>query len=454
MNYTCKTTKDTQAELEITVVPADYEKHVNSAATRLAERANIKGFRKGKAPFEVVKRELGEMAIMQEALEDIIKESYYQAVTEEKLETLGMPQINIEKLAPANDVVYSATVALMPKVKLPELKKIKVEKKEADISDEQITETLDMLRGMQAVEVAKDSAAEGTDKLILDMDMKIDNVPVEGGQAKDHQVYLSEKHYIPGFAEQVEGLKKDDTKDFTLEFPDTHYQKHLAGKKVDFSVKVKGVFERQLPEVNDEFAKKLGQESAEKLQGLLRSNLLKEQEQKHMQAAEIEILEKLIEKTKFDPIPEVLLNSEREKMFYELQRDLERNGIELKKYLEDIKKTEKELFEDFKEKAEKRAKAALVSRQVALDYEVKVSDEELEAELETLRETYKDNEQYLENLKRFDVKDSIASAMQNKKVMQFLKAKILGEQIMDDKNLKDLGCCDHAHEEGHTHDHK
>ena len=243
MSHAKKDLKNSQVELTITVEAADYQPMLEAAAVRLSERANIKGFRKGKAPFDIVKKELGEMAIMQEALEDIIKKTFFDAVKSEELDTIGMPQINIEKLAPGNDIVYKAVVALIPGVKLPDVKKIKVTKDEAKVDDKKMDETLEALRGMHATEVIKDGAATGTDKLVLDMDMLIDNVPLEGGQAKEHQVYLSEDHYIPGFNKNVEGMKKGEEKEFSLDFPETHYQKHLAGKKVDFKVKVKDVYE-------------------------------------------------------------------------------------------------------------------------------------------------------------------------------------------------------------------
>lgn len=453
MSHTYKTLDNSQAELIITVLPSEYEHHLISTAKKLSIRTAIKGFRKGMAPYAVIERELGKMMILQEALESIVKETFYKAVIEEKLETLGMPEINIEKLAPGNNVVYKAIVALMPKLKLPEISKIKVKKKEASVEDKKIEETLDMLRGMQAEEVIKNGIAEGTDKIIVDMDMFFDNVPVDGGQAKDHQVYLSEKHYIPGFSKQLHGLKKGDDKEFILDFPKEHYQKHLAGKKINVKVNVKNVFERKLPDLNEDFAKKLGQESVEKLREIISNNMLKEAEQKAQQSAEAEILEQLIEKTKFDPIPEVLVNSERQRIFHELKSDLDRNGIEINKYLEDLKKTEAELFEDFKEQAEKRAKAALISRQVAIENNISVDDAELERELDMLRETYKDNTEYLANIDRPEVRDSVATTMQNKKVMLWLRAKILGEQIMENKNLEKFGCCDHSHEPGHTHEH-
>ncbi|OIO19165.1 MAG: trigger factor [Candidatus Magasanikbacteria bacterium CG_4_9_14_0_2_um_filter_41_10] len=433
MSYTKKDLKDSQVELTITVTPADYVEALKKAAVRLSERANIKGFRKGKAPYDVLKKEVGEMAIMQEALEDIVKKSFFEAVKTEGLETIGMPKVSVEKVAPANDIVYKAIVALMPSVKLPDIKKIKVTKSDAKIDETKIDETLQALRGMHATEVLKDGKAEGTDKLVLDMDMIIDNVPVDGGQAKDHQVYLSEDHYIPGFNTEVEGLKKGDKKEFSLDFPKTHYQKHLAGKKVDFKVTVKDVYERQLPELSDDMAKALGQESIAALKELIHSNMLQEATQKVDQKAEIEILDAIIDKTTFAPIPEVLIDAERQKMFYELQRDLEKNNIEISQYLADIKKTEEEIFNDFKIQAEKRAKAALVSRQVAMDQSIVISDEEIDTEIKVLEEMYKTKKEYLDNLKKPEVRDTIATSMQNRKVMEWLKEQVLGESKEDKK---------------------
>ena len=424
MSYTTKKLDNSQIELKITVTPKDYQKHLESAAVKVSERVAIKGFRAGKAPYEMVKKEVGEMKIMQEALEQIVQESFYNAVKEEKLDTIGMPQINIDKMAPENDVVYTAIVALIPNVKLPDLDKIKAKKELKEVDEKQIGETLDAIRGMHATEILKKGKATGTDKLILDMDMFIDKVAVEGGQAKDHQVYLSEKHYIPGFNEQVEGMAGGEEKEFSLDFPKEHFQKHLAGKKVDFKVKVKDVYERQLPEIGDDLAKKLGQESMDKLKELIKGNMVQEAENKAEQKLEIEILDNLIEKATFDAIPEVLIDAERQKMFYELKADLERQGVSIEDYLASVKKTQEEMHEGFKEQATKRAKASLVSRQIATENEIIVDDKELDDEIKTMEAMYKDNQEYMDRLKRPEVRDTISMTIQNRKVMQWLKDKV------------------------------
>ena len=425
MAHSIKKLDNSEIELTITVSPSDYEKHILKATERLAARANIKGFRKGKAPYEVIKKEFGEMALLQEALENIIKNTFYQAVQAEKLQTIGMPKIDVEKLAPGNEVIYKAVVGLMPKVAVANLKKIKVTRKVKVVEQKNIDETLNALRGMNAKEALKNGPAEGTDKLIIDMDMILDKVPIDGGQAKDYQVYLSEDHYVPGFNDQVKGLKPGEGKEFELKFPDTHYQKMLAGKVVKFKVKVKDVYERQLPELTDDLAKTLGQASIAQLTETIKQNLQKEAEQKADQTAEIAMLEQIIAQSKFEPIPTVIIDSERQKMFYELKANLEKHGVTIDQYLADIKKTEKELYEDFLAQAQKRAKTALISRQIAQEQNLSVSPEELEQEIETMKQAYKNEPETLGKLKDEGVRESVATVIQNKKVIEWLKQSII-----------------------------
>lgn len=425
MSHTLKKIDPTTVELTMTVTPAEYASHLTRAAERISEQVAIKGFRKGKTPYDIIKKEVGEMAILQEAMKTVVQDTFFEAVAAEKLETIGMPEIKVEKLAPGNDIVFSATVALIPTISLPDLSKISVQRSEKPVEDSEVDKTVDALRSMQAVEVAKDGAAVGTDKLVIDMDMFLDNVPVDGGTARDYQVYLSEDHYIPGFNKELEGLKAGDEKSFTLSFPDTHYQKMLAGKTVDFKVAVKNVFERQLPELSDELAKKLGQDSVEKLRELIRTNIGEEQKRKAESQLEVDIFEKLIAATTFDPIPDVIIDAERQKMFYELTRDLERHGVSIEQYLSDIKKTEKELFEDFRAQAVQRAKAALLSRQIAKEHGLSATPADIDEEIRTMKEVYKDNKEYMDRLNKREVRDTIATMVQNRKVLAWLKEKVV-----------------------------
>ena len=424
MKSTKKELPKSQIELTITISTEEYEPHLRKAAEKISQKIKIKGFRKGHAPYDIVEKEAGEMAILQEALETIVQKSYVEAIKEHKLSVIGMPQIAIEKVAPKNDVVYKATVALLPKVTLADIKKIKVPKDVKKITKKDVDETLKALRGMQAEEIVKKGPAKGTDKLVLDLEMTQNGVVVEGGSSKDYQVYLSEDHYIPGFNKEVTGLKKGDDKKFQLTFPKGHYQKQLAGKTIDFAVTVKEVYERKLPELNDDFAKKLGQDSAEKLVELVKGNMQKEEEKKAEQKREIAILDSLIEKSTFADLPEVLIDSEKEKIFHELQRDLQKNGVSVDQYLQDIKKTEDELRKGFEEQAQRRAKAALISRFLAKENDITISEEDITQEIELMKKSYEHNKEAQENLKRPEVRDSIAIMIQNKRVMSLLKERV------------------------------
>jgi len=425
MNYTSKKLEKSQYELVITVNPADYAHALEHAAEHISARAAIKGFRPGKAPYDIVKQQVGEIKIMEEALEHIVQENFYEAVQKEKLETIGMPQITIEKMAPGNDIIFKAVAAILPAVKLADTAKIKVEQKKPTIEKKQVDEVVENLQKMQAKEVVKSGKSTNKDKVVVDLEMFIDKVPMEGGQAKDHQVYLSEDHYIPGFAEKLVGLEKDQTHEFSIKFPKEHYQKQFAGKNVDMKVKVKEVYELQQPELNEEFAKKLGQESMTKLRELLENNLLQEAEHKESQRIEVEILDKMIENSQFEEIPDILINGEKKKMFYELKHNLDTQGIEMEQYLKDLKKTEEQIFTDFTEQAVKRAKAALISRQIAIDNKIDVSKEEMDKEIEIIRSMYKGEKNVEENLKRPEVLETIATTLQNRKVLQWLKDTII-----------------------------
>lgn len=426
MKYELKNLEKSQVEFTITVEPADYKKDMEAAAVRISERAAIKGFRAGKAPYEMVKQQVGEIRIIEEAMQSIVEKNFFSAAKEAKLDTVGMPQITITKIAPGNDVVFTATVALLPKIKLGDLATVKVKHQAKEIADADIDTVLNDLKKMQTKEILKNDVSTKEDKVVINMEMFLDKVPVEGGQAPNHQVYLSEAHYIPGLAEQLIGLKKDDTKEFSLKFPKDHYQKHLAGKDIDFKVKVNEVYELQHPDINDAFAKSLGQESLESLKGIIKTNLAAEAKHKDDQKIEIEILDQMIASSEISEIPDVLINAEKNKIFQELKYSLANQGIEMEKYLADLKKTEEEIFKDFSEQAMRRVKAALISRQVALDNNIKAEKADIDAEVAQIKAAYPDNKNVEENLKKPEVIDTLALTVQNRKVMTWLKEKVLG----------------------------
>ena len=414
-------------ELAITVAPEEYQKFLERAAREISEHAAIKGFRPGHAPYEQVKAAVGEMKIYEHALEHIVRHFYVDATTENKIDPVGMPKIELEKLAPGNDIVFKATVAILPEVKLTDTASIKVEPKNVAVSDADVGRVLDGVRKMRASEVVKNGPADAEDKVVIDMDMSRDGVPLEGGQTRSHSVYLSEEYYIPGLQKELVGLKKDDEKEFKLTMPAEHYQKHLAGQEIGFKVKVHDVFERTLPELNDEFAKGLGQETVAALRSLIHENLTAEAKQKEDQRVEVALLDQLIDGSTIGDMPNILIDAEKDKMLFELKRGVEQQGMVWEEYLKSIKKDAPALRQDFTPQAERRAKAALVSRALAKEQNLAPTGAEIDEEIAHIREAYKDNAQAQGNLERPEVRDTVATLLRNRKVIAWLKERVLDE---------------------------
>lgn len=425
MKCEAKKLEKSQTELTITVAPEEYQKFLERAAQDISEHTTIKGFRPGHAPYEHVKNTVGEEKIYEHALEYIVRRFYSDAVTEQKLDPIGMPKIELAKLAPGNEIVFKATVAILPDVKLADIASIKVEPREKTITDTDVDRVLEDVRKMRASEVIKSGVATNQDKVVVDMDMLKDGVPLEGGQARNHSVYLSEEYYIPGLQKELVGLKKDDEKEFKLTMPANHYQKHMAGRELSFKVKVKDVFERQLPELNDEFAKGLGQDTVAGLRVLINENLTAEAKQKEEQRVEIALFDQLIDGSTLGEIPDVMIEAEKDKMWFEMKRGAEQQGMVWEEYLKSIEKTEPELRAAFTEQATRRAKAALVSRALAKEQNLAPTGAEIDEEIAHIREAYKDNAQAQENLDRPEIRDTVATLIRNRKVIAWLKGHVL-----------------------------
>ena len=426
MDYNIQELDGSEVEINIIVNPDEYQEDLEKAAERISERVDIDGFREGNAPYRVVKNEVGEMKIMQEALQTIAQRSYVQVLKQENIESVGSPEVEVKKMAPGDAVEFTATVGVMPEIELADLNTLEVKKEMKEVKEEDVQDSLDSLRKMHAEEEKKEGPAQDDDKIVLDMNMSVDGVPVEGGQAQDYQVYLNEEdQHIPGFNEKVEGMKAGEEKEFTLDFPENHYQQNLAGKTVDFDITVNEVYSQELPDLDEDFAKKLGQEDVEGIKNLIRQNLEQEAKKKENQQFEIKLLNKMVEESEIGEVPEALIEAEKQKMYQELKNDLEKNGVTVEQYLEDIKKTEEELLEGFTEQATKRAKTALISRKLAEEHEqLQPTEEEIEEEVEKIRQANEESEEIEERLQNQQVRGTIATTIQNRKVVDWLKDQV------------------------------
>ncbi len=422
MTYESKSLPKNLKEVRVTVTPEEVKPYLEKAAAELSQRVKIEGFRPGKATYDILAKRFGEMAILEEALPDVVQKNFVEVIKKENLMTVGEPRVNVEKAAPGNDVVFTVTVALYPHVtKLADYKKVSVKAKTDKIEDKEVEKVVDELRKMQATETEVDRPATKDDKVTVDMDILHDKVAIEGGAARNHGIYLSEPYYVPGLNEKIIGMKKDEKKSFSLKFPKEHFNKMLAGKDVDFEVTMKKVDEIKHPAADEAFAKLVGKESMAELRALLRKNLEDEANEKEKQRQEITVLEEIIKDSRFDEIPDVLVNAEAQKMMHELEHSIERQGVPFADYLNQVKKTKDQILLDFTPEAMKRVKASVVIKEVAGKENLEPTDAEFLDEQLKLINMYKDDAAIQERVQSEDGEIYIRTTIRNRKVVEYLR---------------------------------
>ncbi len=412
-----------ELKLEITVEPSEYAAYLEEGLKTLSEQRPIAGFRPGHVPMGEGKRVYGDMAILEASLERIIRAFYVKALLSEGVAAIGSPSINVDKLVPGEALQFHCIVPVEPAVKrVAELKEIKIEQKSKPATDDQVAEALEQMRKMRRTEAPVDRAAGKDDVLTVDVEMKKDGVIVEGGTGQNYKVYLNEPHYLPSFTEQLLGMKAGEKKTIEVTFPAEHYQKHLAGQPVNIDVTATAVHELTLPAVDDEFAKGVGLTSAEELKSKLRENLTLEAEARAGEAAEIELLTKLVDGSDIEDAPETLVNEEVRRMLAELRHGLEEQGGTWDQYLATIKKTVDDLRLEMVPQAIRRIKTAVLIKHLAKQQGVEPTTEEVDTEIDRILGTLRpDDKDSREQVASAEYRDYVHTMLRNRKTIEWLK---------------------------------
>ncbi|MBI4142726.1 trigger factor [Candidatus Uhrbacteria bacterium] len=424
MHVTVKQLPKSSAELLIELSPEETAPYLRHAAEALSREHKVPGFRPGKLPYEIAVQRFGAMAILEEAAEPAVRDAYVRAVREQGIRAIGSPKIALATLAPENPLRFTATVAVLPNVVLPDFTTIRVKRRTVTITPEEVDRILGDLRKMQPKEALVDRAAGATDKVIVDLDLKRDGVPLEGGQTKDHQVYLGEEYYLPKIREGIVGMVKGETKTFPVEFPADHFQKHLAGTTVDATVTLHDVYSVELPALDDTFAKALGQPDLVALRSLVEKNRAEEATKKASDAEEVEMLDAIIAGAKFDDLPELLVTGEARRMIDELEDGIKRQGLAFNEYLEKIKKTRDQLFLDMAPDAVRRVKAALLTRAVAEAQQIVTDDAAVDAEIQRERERYAHEPDFQQRIQSDEARDYVRTLLRNRAVIAWLRGQV------------------------------
>ncbi|MBL7054031.1 trigger factor [Patescibacteria group bacterium] len=408
---------------------------IKQATAELSKDIEVAGFRKGKAPANIVQQEIGEDKILQASAEKAINQKYPEIIAKEKLQPIDQPKIEIQKIAKDNPLIFKVIVAIIPSVKVGDYKKIKIKQEVKEIKKQDVDNVIKELQMAKKKEILVQRKANKGDKIEVDLNLFIDKVPVENGQVKNFSTILGGQEQIPGISKNLEGLKKGDKKEFSFKYPDSHYDKVLAGKLVDFKAEVKNVYEIELPKLDNDFAKGLGKfKTVEELKNKIKENVEAEQKNKQSQKAEKEILEQLVKMSEIDKIPTILVDKETDKMLEEIKMSIKNYNdfSNFEDYLKNIKKTEEQLKKELGQSAEQRVKTSLCIRQLAIDEKITISDKEVKAEIEKIQAMYKMQgqgeeqiQEMVNNLQTTNGQIYIKNLLTNRKIIEKLKEEIL-----------------------------
>lgn len=424
--------KGSVIEYTVKLSEKEFGPHLNKAFSHLASHLELPGFRKGKAPRELVLQKIGEFSLYEEAAEDAIKEIYLEAVEKNNWQPIGRPEVTVLKLAPKTPFEFKVVFAVMPEVKLPEnyqieIKKLKKQKKKILISEKEIEDSLDWLVRSRSSFKEVTRPAKKKDWIIVDLKLSHQNQPVAGGLQNDFRFNLNDSSLLPGFGEKILGSSTGDKLCFSLAVPKDYWNKEVAGKEIDFDVQVKKIEEEVLPELNDDFAKSLGDfTDLESLKTNLRNGLIKEKLGKDKEAFRLLILKTISDSSEID-LPQVLLDKEKESMLQELRLSLENNGLDWQAYLSQIGKTEEGIKKEFELQAIERIKFSLILEEIAKKEKIEPTQEEIELEANKVLARFKSIKEAEKSIDAYQLTTYTKSIIQNEKVSQFLEKIVLAE---------------------------
>jgi len=426
MKVDLKNLPKSQIEMLIELDSTEWGKFVDRAAKHLAEHVKIDGFRPGAAPKALVEQKVGMGKILEEAADLAVRKTYGDIVKEKDLEIIGYPEIQVLKVAEGNPFEFKVKAAMMPAVKLGDyqaaVKKEKIkDKSEIKVEEKEIDESLGWLQKSRTKFITVNRQAQKGDRVEVDFVAQKEGKTIDGGESKNHPVILGENKFVPGFEDNLIGMKENEEKKFSLVFPEKYHEPSLASQKIDFETKVKLVQEAQKPELNDEFAKSLGKfEDLPALKKSIQDGIAMEKQQREKEVWRAKILEGIVKDSQMD-LPDVLVEGELEKMYRELEANVTQMGLTMEKYLENIKKTKEELLKEWREKAAERVKSALVLQEIARQEKIAVSDQEVEEETNKFLAHYPNIEAVRSQIDIPRVLDYTRGRLQNEKVFEFLE---------------------------------
>lgn len=414
-----KTENANEVKLEITIEAEKFEEAIKKVYLQSAKYINIPGFRKGKAPMNIVEKYYGKEIFYEDAFNEVAGKGYEEALEENEIEAVTRPNIEVTQIEKGKDLIFTAVVGIKPEVKLGKYKGIEIPKIEYNVTDEDIDKEIKQMQEKNSRLVAVEGGTvEKGNITVIDFEGFVNGEPFEGGKAEGHELEIGSGAFIPGFEDQIIGMKVEEEKEIKVKFPDEYFSTDLAGKEATFKVKLHEIKKKELPELDDEFAKDVSEyDTLEELRNNIKEKQTKRNEEKTKYEKQEAVIKAVTEETTID-IPEGMIEIEEENMLKDIEQRLSYQGMKLEQYLQMIGKTETEVKKEYEPQAVQAIKSRLVLEAIIKEEKIEATDEEINNKIKEMAESYGKKEEEIkdnENIRKY-IKDGI----ENEKAIEMM----------------------------------
>lgn len=389
MSNTFEKLEGNMAEITVTVPAEDFKKACEEVYKKTKNRFNVDGFRKGKVPMAFIEKTYGPAVFYEDAANDLINQTYFKEIEDIDLDIVSRPEISISQIGKDQDFIYKAKVATKPPVKLGDLSKIEIEKVDAEVTDKDIEDEIERnLKQNSKKEEVKDRAAQDKDEAVINFEGFIDGEAFEGGKGENYTLVLGSGTFIPGFEDQIVGHNVGDKFDVNVTFPEDYHADNMAGKEAVFKCELLGLKETILPTLDDEYvADTTDFETVDEYKADVRKKVEERKASRAKAEREEKAVEKLVEMSEVE-LPEPMIEYQQEKMIENFAQQLTYQGMSFEQYLNMTSTTRSDMMEQVRPEAEKQIKRSLVVEAVADAEGIEVTDEDKEAEIESMAKQY------------------------------------------------------------------
>ena len=415
-----KTKNANEVKLEITVEAEKFEEAIKKVYFKSAKYFNIPGFRKGKAPLQIVEKYYGKEIFYEDAFNEIASENLEEALKDKKLEMVSRPEVDIKQIEKGKDLIFTAVFAVKPEAELGKYKGIEIKKVEYTVSKENIDHEIAHMQEHNSRLISiEDRPVEKGDITVINFEGFVDGKAFEGGKAENYELEIGSNTFIPGFEDQIVGMKIEEEKDIKVTFPKEYFSKELANKEATFKVKVNEIKKKELPKLDDEFAKDVSEfDTLKELKDDIKAKLEKENEEKAKYETQEAVIKAVVEDMKVE-IPTGMVEAEVENMLKDIEQRLSYQGLKLDQYLQMMNKTEGDMKKEYEPQAIEGIKSRLALEAVIKAEKIEATDKDIDEKMKEMAKNYgKENDE--EFLKNENVRNYIKQGIASEKAMDFL----------------------------------